>query len=104
VDLIRAYDLALAKRTASRHVLAQVRLGAVSEVEVFEYEIAAGCEVDGKLLKEVQLPEDTLVASIQRGRRLIIPHGVTRLKAGDTIAVVAQSEDQDILEKLLTCP
>ena len=104
VDLIRAYDLALSKRTASRHVLSQVRLGAVSGAEVFEYEIAAGCEVDGKLLKEIHLPEDTLVASIQRGRRLIIPHGDTRLKAGDTIAVVAQSKDQDLLEKLLTCP
>jgi chloride channel protein, CIC family len=103
VDLIRAYDLALAKRTAAHRVLAQVRIGALADVEVFEYEIDAGCEVDGKLLKEIQLPEDTLVASIQRGRKLIIPHGMTRLQAGDTISVVAQSEDRDILEELLTC-
>ena len=103
VDLIRAYDLALAKRTASRNVLAQVRIGAISEVEVFEYEIAAGCEVDGKLLSEIHLPDDTLVASIKRVRKLIIPHGATSLQAGDIVTIVAQSKDEEILRGLFNC-
>jgi chloride channel protein, CIC family len=101
VDLIRAYDIALAKRTATRHTLAQVRLGAVSGAEVFEYEVASGSVVDGKLLAEVPWPQESLVASIQRGERLIIPHGSTVLEAGDHLAIVARTTDEGAIRALV---
>jgi len=101
VDLIRAYDVALAKRTATRHTLAQVRLGVVSDAEVFEFEIAPGSHVDGKFLSQAAWPKDSLVASIQRGRKLIIPHGNTQLFAGDHLAVVAHTDDEQTLRNLI---
>ena len=101
VDLIRAYDVALAKRTATRHTLSQVRLGAVSDAEVFEFEVAPDSPVDGKLLSEVTWPKGSLVASIQRGRKLIIPHGDTQLASGDHLAVVAHTDDEQTLRNLI---
>lgn len=101
VDLIRAYDVALAKRRASRHTLAQVRLGAVSGAEVFEYEVARDSAVDGKVLSEIPWPEDSLVASLQRGERLMIPHGNTVLESGDRLAIVARTSDEEAIRVLV---
>lgn len=101
VDLIRAYDVALAKHTAFRHTFAQVRLGVISDAEVFEFEVAPNSPADGKTLSEITWPEDSLVASIRRGKNLIIPHGKTRLQAMDYVAVMARDEDQEELRKML---
>ena len=101
VDLVRAYDLALARRTEVRHKVAQVRLGAISGVDVFEITVEAGSQLDDKMLSEVKWPEDSLVASVRRGRRVIIPHGKTRLEAGDQVAIVAREEDEDHIKELV---
>jgi CIC family chloride channel protein len=38
----------------------------------------------------VPWPREGVIASLRRGRRLLIPHGDTRLQAGDVLAVVAE--------------
>jgi CIC family chloride channel protein len=101
VDLVRAYDLALAHRTEARHKVAQVRLGTISGVDVFEIMVEAGSQLDNKMLSEVKWPEGSLVASVRRGRRVIIPHGKTRLEAGDQIAIVAKDEDEVHIRELV---
>ncbi len=102
VDLVRAYDLALARRTEVRHKITQVQLGTVSGVAVFEITVEAGSHLDGKLVSEVGLPEGSLVASVRRGRRVTIPHGKTRLAAGDQIAIVAKEEDEAHIKDLVS--
>jgi CIC family chloride channel protein len=102
VDLVRAYDLALARRTEVRHKVTQVQLGTVSGVAVFEITVEAGSHLDGKLVAEVGLPEGSLVASVRRGRRVTIPHGKTRLEAGDQIAIVAKEEDEAHIKDLIS--
>jgi CIC family chloride channel protein len=101
VDLVRAYDLALARRTEVRHKVTQVQLGTVSGVAVFEITVEAGSHLDGKLVSEIGLPEGSLVASVRRGRRVTIPHGKTRLEAGDQIAIVAKEEDEAHIKDLI---
>ena len=101
VDLVRAYDLALAHRTEARYKIEQVQLGAISGVDVFEITIEAGSQLDDKMLSEIKWPEDSLIASIRRGRRVIIPHGKTRLEAGDQVAIVAKQEDEAHIRELV---
>jgi CIC family chloride channel protein len=101
VDLVRAYDLALARRTEARHKVAQVRLGTISGVDVFEIMVEAGSQLDGKTLSEIKWPDGSLVASVRRGRRVIIPHGKTLLEAGDQIAIVAKEEDEGHIRNLV---
>jgi CIC family chloride channel protein len=101
VDIVRAYDLALARRSEVRHQVAQVRLGAISGLDVFEIDVESGSVLDGKLLSEVKWPEESLVASVRRGRRVTIPHGETRLQADDQVTVIAKPEDEAQIKALL---
>lgn len=100
VDLVRAYDVALARRAELRHRAGQVQLGAITGVQVGEYRLAAGAPCVDKPLKETAWPRESVIASLRRGRQTLIPHGDTVLRAGDVLAVVAAPEAQAALEQL----
>lgn len=99
-DIVRAYERALTRRVTVQQQVTQARLGVTAGVEVVECEVETGSALAGRTLSEIELPEDSLVASIQRGGRLIIPHGKTMLEAGDLLAVVARREDEDAIRAL----
>lgn len=99
-DIIRAYERALTRRVTAQQQVTQARLGVTTGVEVVECEVEAGSRLTGRTLSEVKWPEDSLVASIQRGGQLIIPHGKTVMEVGDQLAVVARREDEDAIRAL----
>lgn len=101
-DMIRAYDLALARRAEQRHRASQVHLGAISgeQVSITEIKIKPGAECAGKSIREVPWPPECVIASVRRGRRLLIPHGDTILRSGDILVAVAEAEAKDALETL----
>jgi Trk K+ transport system NAD-binding subunit len=78
----------------------QARLGITTGVEVIECEVEAGSALAGRSMSEIELPEDSLVASIQRGGSLIIPRGKTTIEAGDQLSVVARREDEDTIRAM----
>ena len=53
--------------------------------------------LDGKALKDLQLPYGSLIALIRRGDRVIIPRGNTVLEAGDRLTIIGEP---DALQKL----
>ncbi len=89
-DVIRAYDIALTRRAALRHTAQQIRLGATTpdRVSLLEISVEPGAPCDGQLVKSVSWPQDCVIASLRRGRQVIIPHGDTLLKAGDVLVAV----------------
>ncbi len=91
--VIKAYDLARVRRATDDHVGRQIKLGAASGAEVFEYTVKSGSEADGKAMAEIDWPKDSLVASVRRGWSLIIPRGDTVLLKGDRLAIVAHPKD-----------
>jgi CBS domain-containing protein len=99
-DIVRAYERALTRRVTVQQQVTQARLGVTAGVEVVECEVEPGSSLDGRTLLEIEWPEDSLVASIQRGGRLIIPHGKTLLEVGDQLAVVARREDEDAIRMM----
>ncbi len=99
--IIHAYELALVQQASRRHRVGQVRLSAMSGAEVVELEVQPGSPLDGVTIAEAPWPKDSLVASVQRGGRLLIPHGNTRLRAGDHLAVVIEPEHVPELERLV---
>jgi CIC family chloride channel protein len=105
-DLLRAYDVALTKRTAQRHRGQQMRLASVTggSVRVLEFPIEAGSACDGKRVREIAWPADSLVTSLRQGRRVIIPHGGTVLNAGDTLIVVAEASSGEQVARLCRTP
>lgn len=46
----------------------------------------------GKAVAELDLPREAVLVSIRRGRELIIPHGDTRLQAGDMVTALCERE------------
>ncbi len=47
----------------------------------------------GKRLKDITLPEDTLLGTIVRDDEIVIPDGQTLLRAGDKITLLGKTED-----------
>jgi CIC family chloride channel protein len=101
-DLVRAYDAALTQRAAVRHQAYQVRLEAITEsqVSVEEVFIQPGSACDGRLVKDIAWPEDCIVTSLRRGREVMIPHGETRLQAGDWLVAVAEGSAKQRVQDL----
>ena len=44
--------------------------------------------LEGKLLRELRLPLDTLVLSVSRDGHMLVSHGYTRLTVGDHVTVI----------------
>ena len=102
--MIRAYDLALTRRASLRHKAHQVRLGAVQGINVEEIVIEAGAVCEGEPISEVPWPHESVIATLRRGRQLIIPRGDTVLQAGDVLTVVAENDIQDVVRMLCHNP
>jgi len=98
-DVIRAYDAALTRRAELRHKAHLVRLGASNpeEVRVLEIEVEAGAPCAGKHVREIAWPAGCVIASLRRGRHVLIPHGETQLRAGDVlIAVINTAAEAEV--------
>lgn len=103
-DLVRAYNVALARRAAMRHKAQQVRLGAFSGANVEEVVISAAAPCEGQLISAVAWPRDCVIASIRRGQQTLIPHGDTVLKAGDVLVAVVEGEARTTLLEFCRTP
>lgn len=99
-DLLRAYDAALTKRAVTRHRHDQVRLSTLSELGVQEFIVEAGSPCAGKRIMELRWPAESVVASVRRGRRVLVPHGDTVLQSGDVLVVVADEQASDEVRRL----
>lgn len=99
-DMVRAYDAALTRRAAIRHRAHQVRLGAFGGVSVEEVMIEAGAPCAGRQVMEVEWPRDCVLATLRRGRQVLIPRGGTVLRAGDVLVIVIEGEAKDRVRQL----
>jgi chloride channel protein, CIC family len=99
-DMVRAYDVALTRRAAAMHRDQRIRLGAFSPVAVEEMLIISGAPCADQRLSQVQWPHESVIATVRRGRQVIIPHGDTVLKAGDVLVVVAEGKARDAVRRL----
>ncbi|HEY3291668.1 MAG TPA: chloride channel protein [Anaerolineae bacterium] len=99
-DMVRAYDVALTRRAELRHRTQQVRLGAYSGAKVQEITVQPDALCAGKRVSEMVWPKNSVIASVRRGRDIIVPRGDTVLNAGDVLAVVANDDALEMLREL----
>jgi Trk K+ transport system NAD-binding subunit len=92
--VIRAYDIALMRRTAQRHHEQTVRLDALTptHMDVSDLVVEEKALCVGKRMSEIPFPHESVIASVRRGRNIFIPRGETELRAGDILVVVAEGE------------
>src|SRR5690606_36909389 len=69
--------------------------------DIIELSIAGDAPVVGHQLQKFELPTDTLVNAIVRDDRIIIPHGETRIEAGDVLFVLVTQKNSRAVKKYL---
>ncbi len=103
-DIIRAYNNAIVKRARQQHQAEVLRLGKLDSADFVRVSIPPESPVAGRRISEITLPEECLIVSVRRGRRLLIPHGYTTLQAGDQVTVLTSQECVPQVRDLLTGP
>ncbi len=63
------------------------------QLEVYEMDVAAGSEADGKKLMALSLPAGVRIGSISRGGRTWIASGADEIRAADRVSLVGMPED-----------
>jgi trk system potassium uptake protein len=71
-------------------------------VNVTEILLDASSPVTGKLLKEIDLPENALVAVVIRDNQPIVPRGASDLMAGDHLILITLPENHGRVLKAFT--
>lgn len=51
--------------------------------------------MDGRRIRELDLPKGCLVVNISRGKQFVVPHGGTRINEGDIVTIVSEVTNQD---------
>ncbi|NLG92569.1 MAG: TrkA family potassium uptake protein [Clostridiales bacterium] len=80
------------------HLLATLNKGKASICSITLSDTTA---LDGTALKDITLPEGSLIVSIVRGDDTMIPNGLTKIHAGDEIVAVCMGDSQRELMKIL---
>lgn len=104
-DVIRAYERAIEQRTSTSYRLKELREAHEGHVRVVETDITPAHPLAGKTLREIsgRLPDESIIVSIRRDRRLIIPHGDTVLQPGDHLVAICGASQAPALEQSLGC-
>lgn len=89
-DIIQAYNLAIIKRSQHQHRVGIERLGNLIKSEFITIKVPPESKVVGKQISEIKLPQECLIVSVRRSRKLYIAHGYTTIFAGDELTVFAQ--------------
>jgi len=61
-------------------------------LEIIELEVAPGCDAAGRKVKELGLPDGSLVISILRDGGGFVPNGDSVVQAGDEVLLVLDAE------------
>ena len=100
-DIVRAYNRAIIKRAHHQHRAETLRLGKLDGAGFTHIRVPPGALAAGRRVSEIDLPDDCLIVSVRRGRKLYIAHGNTLLQPEDLVTVFAADECLSGVEKRL---
>ena len=93
-DVLGAYRTALAANV--RRVRSVGQAGALVDVDV-----SAASPLAGRTIADAPWPRETVVVSVSRGDRLIVPRGEVELRTGDRVTIFATGSARDELATML---
>jgi trk system potassium uptake protein TrkA len=62
-------------------------------IEMVEIQVHENSTASGKMIKELNLPQNVVITSIYRDGEVLIPKGNVKLNTGDRVAIVGKAED-----------
>ena len=84
--------------SAGMHLLATLNKG---KAAICSIELSPDTALDGRMLKDIILPKGSLIISLLRGDDMMIPDGLSVVRAGDELVAVCKSDSQGLLLKRL---
>jgi CIC family chloride channel protein len=101
-DIVTAYDLALTRRTDIHHRTQQAQMQTKETMDFVDVYLSPDDPVIGKTVAEISgiMPKESVLVSITRDKRVIIPHGNTVFQAGDQVTAFIRHQDA---QDLFTC-
>lgn len=72
----------------------------LSEPVLHDFVVETGSRMDGKMIKDLQLPDGCLIVSIKRSGNEFIPTGKSKLVAGDEIMVITTGPAAKLLSEV----
>ena len=85
--------------SAGMRLLASLNKGRASICEII---LPKDSKLDGKALKDIDLPKSSLVISVTHNENLIIPQGDTKVYSGDEVVAVCDVDSQKKLLKIFS--
>jgi trk system potassium uptake protein len=73
---------------------------AENRIEMIQFPIVAGNVAADKMVKDIRLPSNTLIAAAIRDEEIIVPNGSTMIRAGDEVLIVGRIEQIPKVEKM----
>lgn len=99
-DVVRAYNTAITNHIRNEHYAEQIRLQHLTGAHVFEIRVSKHAPVANHQIQDIKFPGESTIASIQRGGKLLIPHGDTVFLPKDIVTVVAAPEAEKDIARL----
>jgi len=102
-NIIRAYHLALTRRSEITHKIKQLELEMEDNFEVVHLLVNEESAIAGKKVSEIArlLPEDSLLVSIKQDGRGVIPHGSTLISPNDYLTIIVNGDDVENLKEII---
>ncbi len=102
-NIIRAYHLALTRRSEITNKMKQLELDTEDHFEVIHLLVNEDSAIAGKKVSEIArlLPEDSLLISIKQDGRGVIPHGSTLISPNDYLTIIVNGDDVENLKEII---
>ncbi len=102
IDIIRAYNQAIVKKAQKQHQSEMMRLDKLDGASLVEVEISTESPMAGKRVREIDLPSQSLIVSVRRGRKLRVVNGYTLLQASDRVMIFCKQARAPLVREYLT--
>jgi trk system potassium uptake protein TrkA len=71
------------------------------KIVIVSAELTEASPASGRMVKDIPLPGECVLAAIIRNDHILLPSGTTQLDPGDTVIGVATPQDQHVLQEAL---
>ena len=98
------------KRSTVDAILKYIRRGRIitlhtlfdGEAEAVEILVSPECNACGKKIKELNMPENSIIAAITRNKEISIPNGDFEMRAGDSVIIIMKKQNVPKVEAIFS--
>jgi CIC family chloride channel protein len=101
VNILHSLSSAVTDTQNIMHHMDRLEMEGVFKTELTELYISREYDASGRRLREINLPDDCVIVSIQRGKQTVVPRGFTQLLPGDRVIALVGVGSHDALRQAM---